>query len=52
MTENSKPLEILHIDVFYTLDKKLFMTAIDKFSKFDLAFQRSRCGLVGSVLAY
>lgn len=34
-----KPLEIIHIDVFYTLDKKLFMTAIDKFSKFALAFQ-------------
>lgn len=34
-----KPLEILHIDVFYTLDKKLFMTAIDKFSKFAFAFQ-------------
>lgn len=35
----SKPREIIHIDVFYTLEKKLFMTAIDKFSKFALAFQ-------------
>lgn len=35
----NKPLEVLHIDIFYTLNKNLFMTAIDKFSKFALAFQ-------------
>lgn len=33
------PRKILHLDVFYTLEKKLFLTAIDKFSKFALAFQ-------------
>lgn len=35
----SKPLEIIHIDVFYTLDKKLFMTMIDKFTKFAVVYQ-------------
>lgn len=34
----NKPREIIHIDVFYTLDKKQFMTLIDKFSKYAMAF--------------
>lgn len=34
-----KPHEIIHIDVFYTLGKTLFMTIIDKFSKFAVAYQ-------------
>lgn len=39
MTETpSRPREVMHLDVFYTLEKKLFMTAIDKFSKFAMAF--------------
>lgn len=35
----TKPREIIHIDVFYSLNKTLFMTAIDKFSKFAMAYQ-------------
>lgn len=34
----SRPNEIIHIDVFYTLEKKLFMTIIDKFTKFAQAY--------------
>lgn len=35
----TRPREIVHIDVFYSLNKSLFMTAIDKFSKFAMAYQ-------------
>ena len=34
-----KPREIIHIDVFYTLEKQLFMTMIDKFTKFAVAYK-------------
>lgn len=35
----SKPREIIHIDVFYSLNKSLFMTSIDKFSKYAMAYR-------------
>lgn len=35
----SKPREIVHIDVFYTLEKLIFMTMIDKFTKFAVAYR-------------
>lgn len=35
----NKPREIIHIDVFYSLEKTLFMTIIDKFSKFAVAYK-------------
>ncbi|CAD7000909.1 unnamed protein product [Ceratitis capitata] len=35
----SKPREIVHIDVFYTLKKQIFMTMIDKFTKFAVAYR-------------
>lgn len=34
----TEPRKIVHIDVFYSLNKTLFMTMIDKFSKFAMAF--------------
>jgi len=36
---SSKPNEIIHIDVFYSLEKNLFLTFIDKFSKFAQAIK-------------
>lgn len=35
----SAPNQIIHIDVFYTLEKNLFLTFIDKFSKFAQAIK-------------
>lgn len=35
----SSPNQIIHIDVFYSLDKNLFLTFIDKFSKFAQAIR-------------
>lgn len=35
----SRPREIIHIDVFYSLQKNLFMTFIDKFTKFAAAYK-------------
>lgn len=35
----SKPNEIVHIDVFYSLEKQLFLTFIDTYSKFAQAYR-------------
>lgn len=35
----TKPREILHLDVFYTLEKQLYLTIIDKFSKHATAYK-------------
>lgn len=34
----TRPREIIHVDVFYSLNKSLFMTMIDKFSKYAMAY--------------